>query len=193
MKSKIRGRNYIILYDGEKYYSKVNKAKLDRSLKRVIDALEVLNSELEYRNDVSELIMDKVFYDYSYDDYSYRRNKIRNALEYAQELKEQLETHDDEIPEPEEVTLLDDIGFRHRPFDKKGYWTKLIEDTEDREVIEELWLSEKTIRRKRIIDYEKTGYGRSSTNIEYKILPIGKRLMRVIKNTLAKENGAPSP
>ena len=193
MKSKIRGRNYIILYDGEKYYSKVNKAKLDRSLKRVIDALEVLNSELEYRNDVSELIMDKVFYDYSYDDYSYRRNKIRNALEYAQELKEQLETHDDEIPEPEEVTLLDDIGFRHRPFDKKGYWTKLIEDTEDREVIEELWLSEKTIRRKRIIDYEKTEYGRSSTNIEYKILPISKRLMRVIKNTLAKENGAPSP
>lgn len=193
MKSKIRGRNYIILYDGEKYYSKVNKSKLDRSLKRVIEALEILNSEIEKRDDISELIMDEVFYDYGYDDYSYRIDRIRNALKDAQELKEQLETHDDEIPEPEEVILLEDIGFRHRPFDKRGYWTKLIENTADREVTEELWLSEKPIRRKRIIDYEKTEYGRSSTNIEYKNLTIGKRLMKVIENTLAKGNGAPSP
>ena len=193
MKSKIRGRNYIILYDGEKYYSKVNKSKLDRSLKRVIDALEVLNGELEYRNDVSELIMDEVFYDYVDDDYSHKKDRIQKALEYAIELKEQLETHDDEIPEPEEVTLLEDIGYKHQPFDQKGYWTKLIENTEDREVIEELWLSEKPIRRKRIIDYEKSEYGRSSTNIAYQNLSIGKRLMKVIENTLVKENGAPSP
>ena len=193
MKSQIRGRNYIIQYDGEKYYSKVNKRKLDRSLRRVIDALKVLNSELAYRNDVSDLIMEEIFCDYAYDDFSYRQDRIKIALEYAIELKEQLETQDDEIPEPEEVTFLEDIGFKHLPFVQKGYWTKLIEDTEDREVIEELWLSEKPVRRKRIIDYKKTEFGKSSANIAYKDLSIGKKLMKVIKNTLAKENGAPSP
>ena len=43
------------------------------------------------------------------------------------------------------------------------------------------------------INIRKTEFGKSSTNIAYKDLSIGKKLMKVIKNTLAKENGAPSP
>ena len=35
-------------------------------------------------------------------------------------LKQQLETGDDDIPEPEDVLLLSDIGYKHQPFDKEG-------------------------------------------------------------------------
>ena len=41
MLSKVKGKNYLIMEPGEKYYSRVNKSKLDRSLKKIIRALEV--------------------------------------------------------------------------------------------------------------------------------------------------------
>ncbi len=41
MLSKVKGKNYLIMEPGEKYYSRVNKIKLDRSLKKIIRALEV--------------------------------------------------------------------------------------------------------------------------------------------------------
>ena len=105
------------------------------------------------------------------------------VLEYAEGLKQQLETGDDDIPEPEDVLLLSDIGYKHQPFDKEGYWMKPIEDTRVQAIIEELWIAGDPIRRQRTIDYEIINGGRSSTNIVYKKLPIGKKLMKIIQNT----------
>jgi hypothetical protein len=66
----------------------------------------------------------------------------------------------------------------------------VIEDTEKKEITEEIILADKTknpdaepIRRIRTTLWEKTEYGRASTSITYKKLRIGKKLMRAIENT----------
>ena len=184
MLSKVRGKNYLILHPGDKYYTKINKNKMDRSLGRIIRALEVIDQEMRDNSDVRDLIWDEVFYNTQFDSgYGEYPNGIGMVLEYAEGLKQQLETGDDDIPEPEDVLLLSDIGYKHQPFDKEGYWMKPIEDTRVQAIIEELWIAGDPIRRRRTIDYEIINGGRSSTNVVYKKLPIGKKLMKIIQNT----------
>ena len=74
--------------------------------------LEVIDQEMRDNNDVRDLIWDEVFYSTQFDSgYGKYPNGIGMVLEYAEGLKQQLETGDDDIPEPEDVLLLSDIGF----------------------------------------------------------------------------------
>ena len=188
MLSKVKGKNYLIMEPGEKYYSRVNKSKLDRSLKKIIRALEVIDQEMRDNSSVRDLIWDEVFLNTQFDTgYGDRPDGIGMVLEYAKEFREQLETGDDDIPEPEDVLVLSDLGYMHRPFETEGYWSKLIEDTEVQRITEEIILEGTPVRRKRTIDYELIDSGRRSTKIVYKNLPIGKKLMRIIQNTIKEE------
>ena len=54
MKSRVKGRDYLILKDGDRFYTKVNKNRLDRALRRVISALEIIEKELDEPYDIRD-------------------------------------------------------------------------------------------------------------------------------------------
>ena len=184
MKSRVKGRDYLILKDGDRFYTKVNKNRLDRALRRVISALEIIEKELDEPYDIRDLMMEEVFYYVGSSTYCDEKFRVDWALGKARELQEFLETHNDDIPEPEDVERVEDIGFRRQIYSDNRHWEKMIQDTGEQEIVEEILLLDKPVRRKRTIDFEITDYGKSSTNIVYKTLPIGKRLMKIIQNTI---------
>lgn len=189
MKSKVEKRDYCILKDGERFPIKLNKKKTDHIISSLIHRFGSLENVLEDIQredpDVGNFVLDivlKSLYNMSYysdaQDFQYQ---IQNVLKDLVDLQEFLKTHDDEIKPEEEVVLLSDLGY------KKDYvgklWGKILEDTDEKEVTEEILLYEKPLRRIRTIIWEKTDYGKSSKSIRYKKMPIGKKLEKAIENT----------
>ena len=54
MKRRVKGREYLILKDGDRFDTKVNKNRLDRALRRVISALEIIEKELDEPYDIRD-------------------------------------------------------------------------------------------------------------------------------------------
>lgn len=200
MLSRKEGRNYAILRQGEKFPSKVNKKRTDAKLKKLQSALKTIKDELQdaYDNDpeLYHLMQEEVF---SRCECSYRElydgsiGWIEDAIYSISELKENL-AEDDEIPKEEDVVTLRDLGYTKASLSSPGleFWEKILEDTEEKEVTEEIVYSSlppakelgaEPVRRIRTTLWEKMAYGKASTSITYKKLRIGKRLMRAIENT----------
>lgn len=189
VKSKIEKRDYCILKDGERFPIRLNKKKTDHIISSLIHKFGSLENVLEdiqrEDSDIGNFVLNTVLrslYNMSYysdaQDFQYQ---IQNVLKDLVDLQEFLKTHDDEIKPEEEVVLLSDLGY------KKDYvgklWGKILEDTDEKEVTEEILLYEKPLRRIRTIIWEKTDYGKSSKSIRYKKMPIGKKLEKAIENT----------
>ena len=189
MLSKIEGKNYVILTDVDsRYPEKVNKARTDRllaSLRRHMQAIADEMARVEEKDPtLYHLVSDWIFNDYRYT--SDEDAFFRSLVEDIDALMEQLES-DDVIPEVEDVALPEDFGYR-REIIEKGYYTKTLEDTDEREVIEEIIARpELILRRIRTIEWEKTDYGKSSKSIKYMKKPIGKKLMKAIENAIAMQ------
>ena len=186
MKSKVQGNNYIYQFDGDRYPEKVNRKKADKMLKRIADALKTIKDEASaaYENDSSlyNLIENYIFSGFDFDEGQCYR--LDEALDSVTGLQEIFATNNDEILLPEEIDTLRDLGYK-KHFSHGFFFEKIIEDTEDKEVVDEIQMTKDgPIRRLRTIEYEKTDHGRSSTSIKYKKLPIGKRLMKAIENSL---------
>lgn len=200
MLSRKEGRNYVILRQGEKIPSKVNKKRTDDKLKKLQSALKTIKDELQdaYDNDpeLYHLMQEEVF---SRCECSYRElydgsiGWIEDAIYSISELKENL-AEDDEIPKEEDVVTLRDLGYTKASLSSPDleFWEKILEDTEEKEVTEEIVYSSlppakelgaEPVRRIRTTLWERMAYGKASTSITYKKLRIGKRLMRAIENT----------
>ena len=203
MLSRTEGRNYIILGPGEKIPSKINKKKTDKKLEKLQAALNTIRDELQdtYESDyrLYDLLQDEIF---SRCECSYREMNsgsigwIEDVIYSISELKENL-SKDDEIPEKESITTLYDIGYqRTHLLSDACFWEKILENTEEKEVVEEIVYSDnpgekdhgiKLTRRIRTTMWEKTKYGKASTSITYRKLRIGKKLAKVIENTRLKQ------
>jgi hypothetical protein len=197
MKSKVKGRNYVILRrDDCRIPEMVNKKRLDNALVSLEKAFSAICEVLDdlYRNDRSahSIVEDNALYWVLRDRYELSDSScfdLDRVLDDIHELRVFLATHDDEIRPEEEVITLNDLGFREEIPGGGFRWEKCIEDNDEREIVEEICILEDgPVRRIRTIEWEKTDYGKSSKSIRYKKMPIGKRMMKAINNITETEN-----
>lgn len=192
MQTRVDGRNYVILYDDDRIPEKINKNKVDKSLKKLETALEsirdVIDKAYDDNYDLYRMLDRCVFAYYPYctglDDG--KCSTVDNMLYSVRQLQETLK-EDDDIPDYKEAyensILLEDLGYKNNWGGRRGVWEKVLEDTDEKEVVEEIQRFEDPLRRIRTTYWKKTDYGRSSTKITYRKLRIGKKLMRAIENT----------
>ena len=193
MQSKVIGRNYLILPDGERIPIKINKNRTDKILSRMQNGLQTFNECVQelYQSNDYELynFLTKEAFDSAclnfYDGKCWNLTYLEQELE---KIGEELLSNDDNIKTAEEAVILEDLGYRDAMWGRTdNWWEKVLEDTEEREVVEEIRGGEEAVRRLRTTIWEKTDYGRHSKKILYKTLPIGKKLSRALENSrLAK-------
>ena len=195
MLSRKEGRNYLILNQDSEIPVKINRNKLDKKLNRLKKALSAVQKELAdaYDEDSSlyMILRDEVFDGYSTGGlYDGKSGWIDDVLYRISNVQETLAGEDDEIHDKEDMITLDSLGYRNMYLQEARFWEKTIENTEEKEVTEEIILADRTknpdagpVRRIRTVLWEKTEYGRASTSITYKKLRIGKKLIKAIENT----------
>lgn len=188
MLSRKEGRNYVVLRAGERIPLKLNAKRLDGRLGRIEKALETIGKELKdaYRSDYEEyaLLREEIFENAgSYVSFDEGKCSIVDNLLYGlRQMKETLAGEDDEILPEEEVVTLRDFGYEEL-YRGYGIWEKVLENSEEREVVEEIQRLEDPLRRIRTTNWKRTDYGKTSTSITYRKLPIGKKLAKAIENT----------
>lgn len=188
--------HYTILEDGSHTPYKLNKKKTDEAVKTINEALEAIQSTMEYlyeeQSDIYRLICDEVFEPamISFDEGG--NGHLRDSLDNVRELQKNLLTRQDEVMPAENYEDLEDLGFRksyalHE--NDMQFWEKILEDNQEREVVEEVIINPETgviLHRTRTTDWEKTEYGRSSKSIVYKKLRVTKRILNAIKNSMTR-------
>ena len=186
IKATVKGYNYLIQNDSDRHTIKINKKRTDRTLKRISESLKVIRQEVKnaYDHDPSlYYLLDYLFGDTRIEVRDGECIFLDNALEDITKLQDVLETHDDVILVTGEDETLLDLGYKFNAAYGKIY-EKTIEDTEEREIVDEILITEEgPLRRIRIIEWEVSEYSRSSKSIKYRKLPIGKKLKRAIDNT----------
>ena len=185
MITKQSGRNYVIKTEYD-MPTVINKKKTDEALKKLYTHFNAIKEELkklyDCNYDIYNLIDETIFSYACLDTDEGKCWKISCVADEIENLQEKLQTSD-VIPEMEDILTLKDIGYRQEsPFEKE-WWTKMLEDTDEKEVVEEIILRETSIRRVRETIWENTDYGKSSKEINYRTLKIGKKLMKAIENT----------
>ena len=186
MQAKTIKNKYRILLDGDRLPLEVSKSKVDRALKKLQRCLQELNAEVKFLNKEEEYevlhilvrMMDEKHCNIIEDDWT-----LKNAENAVERIREELMS-DDDVPEIEDVMVLSDEGFKQDISDNR-LWQKVLEDTEEKEVVEEVYLKSdgEILHRKRTIYWTLTDYGRSSRNIKYIDVPTGKHLEKIIENT----------
>ena len=186
IKATVKGYNYLIQTDNDRHTIKINKKRTDRTLKRISDSLKIIRQEVKnaYDHDPSlYYLLDYLFGDTRIEVRDGECIFLDNTLEDMTKLQDVLETHDDVILVTGEYETLLDLGYKFNAAYGKIY-EKTIEDTEEREIVDEILITEEgPLRRIRIIEWEVSEYSRSSKSIKYRKLPIGKKLKRAIDNT----------
>ena len=183
MKSKVEGRNYIVQFDGDDFSSKLNKRKTDKILKTLADSLkkisDCLQTEVKEDMDIYDFIR-VLFYDDNFDEGTVKA--LLSDVNYAQEV---LATHNDTIEDRMSVIGLENLGYKPLHWMSRPFFEKVLEDTNEKEVTEEIQCYNGTmLRRLRITLWETKPGVRSSKSIRYRKLKIGKKLLRCIQNSV---------
>ena len=175
---------YRILYDYEHVPIELDKYLVDTSFDEILTTLKVLSKKIEdlynYDYDIYELIFKHVYDSLDISDgKSWRINTLIRDLE---ELKEKLDNNADDIKEPEQCINLEDLGFKPVISSDNLLWEKVLEDTDEKEIVEEIIMLDIPKRRKREIIWEKEDYGKHSKEINYFELPMTEELEIAINN-----------
>lgn len=190
IKATVKGYNYLIQTDNDRHTIKINKKRTDRTLKRISDSLKIIRQEVKnaYDHDPSlYYLLDYIFDDTRIEVRDGECILLESALEDITKLQDVIETHDDVILATGENETLLDLGYKYNAAYNKIY-EKTIEDAEEREVVDEIMITEEgPLRRLRTIEWEVSEYSRSSKSIKYRKLPIGKKLKRAIENSSCLE------
>ena len=192
MRSCIKKNTYRILHDEERFAITLNKSKTDRTLKKLLTHFEELEKTLKtlYDNEpeIYDFIQTEIYGIEAHLDVDEGRSYVlQEMIRNIKETQEALATNKDKIPEDEDVTILEDIGFV-KEIDSaasvEAYYTKTLCDTEEQEVIEEIiMMKDKTLHREREVVWEKTKYGRASKSINYTDMLTDEKLKKIIENT----------
>ena len=190
IKATVKGYNYLIQTDNDRHTIKINKKRTDRTLKRISDSLKIIRQEVKnaYDHDPSlYYLLDYIFDDTRIEVRDGECIFLESALEDITKLQDVIETHDDVILATGENETLLDLGYKYNAAYNKIY-EKTIEDAEEREIVDEIMITEEgPLRRLRTIEWEVSEYSRSSKSIKYRKLPIGKKLKRAIENSSCLE------
>ena len=187
MRSQIRNNTYRIMRLDDRLPVELNKEQTDESIEKIKTAIHAINEEIKnlyHENyDLLSFLDSEVFEPASLnvDD-----GKIWN-LNYAEyvldEIQDSLKSNDDNIPEIDDVLTLEDDGFRKMDYGRHDLWEKVLESNNEKEVVEEILLFEKPIRRIRTIFWEIHPGVKSSKEIKYEELEIDEKLLKHINNT----------
>lgn len=185
MKSKVEGRNYVVQFDGDDFSTKLNKRKTDKVLRTLSDSLQKIMDCLQ--NDVNT---DVDLYDFVrvlFFDNNFDEEVLKVLLSDVNCAKEILATHNDEIVEEKDVLNLEKLGYKPLRWMARPFYEKLLEDTNEKEVTEEIQCYNGTIlRRLRITLWETKPGVRSSKSIRYRRLKVGKKLLHAIQNSASE-------
>ena len=186
MQTRKEGRSYILYHDGVK--RKVNAKKMDAALEGIRKHLQAVADILEDADYDTARILTTYCLEYLSDDFSEGKSwRINCSIDTIKELQEQLKS-DDKIPEEKKIKTLhtlEDEGYVlwSMPDDKKRvHYEKPIENTRDVEVTYEAILPD-NILRKRTTFWEKTDYGRTSTEIKYQNMKVSKKMEKIMNDT----------
>ena len=183
MKSKIDGRKYAILAEWMDKPVRINKKETDDELKKLSRALtnlaDVLHGIYSNNEDLYHILKESFFDSDISEGHSWR---LDHAKRTCDDLIQELAENDDDIREELYYTTLKDLGFEP-DFHANFRWEKVVEDTNEKEVVEEVVFLNKILHRKRTIIWEEIEHGKSSKEIIYESLKIDKRLRTIVENT----------
>ncbi len=193
MKSKIEGRNYVVLPDGERFPLKLNRKRTDKVLfetKIALERIQVLMKSLySYDYDLYSFFVKEV---YRYSNFNFDEGQDWNLdmlVEALNDIHERLLVSSDEIKPAEEMELLEDLGYVRVSFSKNHViYEKIMEDTSEKEVTEEIqFVDGKMFRRIRTVYWDCGSGYKSSKKITYKKIGKTKRLMNALMNSLKND------
>lgn len=182
--STIKGNNYLVWEKDSSHITKVNKKKTDKVISNCIKALSYLADTLEKLEESDtelwHLINDETpcYNEYEFADLCNQYSTNLMSLMIG------LKINNDEIPE-EHITL-EELGYKKMPFSREEctIYEKILEDTDEKEVVEEIVLMDNDVRRrKRVTFWEKNPHGKHSTSIKYTSLQLTKKITEAIENT----------
>lgn len=175
---------YRIMYDYDHIPIEMDKYLVDKNIEEILESLKAINAKIEKLYDYDYEIYDLIF-NHTYDslDISDGKSwKVKALIDDIEDLKKKLDNNADDIKEPEQCVTLEDLGFNLSFTSNKNLWEKTLEDTDEKEIVEEILLLDSPIRRTREVLWEKTDYGRHSKEINYTELPMTKELTIAINN-----------
>lgn len=181
--------NYRILADGEHLPEEVPQDETDMLLDRLMTSLQgVADALLEIRlHDVVDDMVADAMAGSSLDYDNGSEWHIDRLIDELGQLQANLADGDDDIPSYKDSETVLDAGYRTEWYGcDNGIYTKVLEDTDEREVVDEVILTlDKPVYRRRTITWEAVTGGRHSKDITYDDLPIDERMARLIRNTQA--------
>lgn len=177
---------YRVLFDGEHLPEEVDKQELEsmiREWKEAVSKLNELFTDLYEGYGTTERVMKDILDRSCLDVSSFGNWKLGDLLYNLDVLETDLQESDDEISSYEDAELITDRGYVQEWHDS-GIYTKVLEDTDDREIVEEVLLREGSfVHRKRTIEWELDGTSKHSKSIIYEDLDINDDLRKVLENS----------
>lgn len=176
---------YTILEEEAKTPIALNRKKTDELYTILAEKFAEIGNILMYEDDSAEarFLEENVLSDYALD--SIDCDTIKNLSADILKLLEKLQNGKDKIPEPEELMTLEDIGFKQE-WGSKYFYEKVLEDSDEITIVEELQIKGKPLYRKRTTVWTKIKGGRESKEIIYEDLKLDKKLRKIVKNTKEK-------
>ena len=175
MKSRIEGRNYIVLPNEAKFPVKLNQKRVNKTLMELdvsLKKIQFLMKQLyETDYDAYKLIVNQVFGENVFDFDEGKSHQLNMMIDNLDEFYQQLLTGNDEIPAREEIETLEDLGYSCRMLDRNNVmYEKTLKKAENEDVIEQIFEWEgKVVRWIRTIYWEESEFGRSGKSTRRKI------------------------
>ena len=177
---------YRILFDGEHLPKEIVQSELDDCLKKLKDAINTLKQFLSNTYDeygVKNTIVSRILEDACFEYDEGRSWRLNAALFGIEEFQEYLKNTTDFVKSYADSETIVDYGF-HEEWYQSGIYEKKLEDSNEREVVEEVFLhNDVFVYRKRTTEWELDGYSKHSKEIRYENLEINDDLKRVLTNS----------
>lgn len=183
---------YRMLADDSHLPEEVPQDETDEAIARLGDALQAFRDalvDIHRRHDVLDDIVVNLMSSACLDYDEGREWHLDCLADGIERLQEELAECDDDIPSYEDSETILDIGYKPETYGDNGIYAKVIEDSCEQEVVEEIIIThDEPIHRKRTIVWEPVPgslYSRHSKEIRYEDLPTDERMSRLIRNTKA--------
>ena len=183
---------YRIIRDGDHLPEEISQKEMDKALsdlKKAVMHVSTILSDIHARCDVINSIVTEIMNNSCLDYIFGEEWHLKQLVNEIESVQEQIHEGSDVVPSYEEAETIEDAGFRES-WHNSEIFEKVLEDTEEREVVEEIVLKyDPPLYRKRTTIWEPIKGGRHSKEIKYEDLPLNERIERLIRNTKREKTG----
>lgn len=188
MRSTVKGSNYVVCMEDNRYPEKLPVKKTDTQLNKLyslLNAVAELGDKIAKESPaLRDMLNESVLYGNMELDYDGRIGTIDCILYNLKKLQETLKENRDDISlKKEDWMTIEDLGFSTVMF-TRGHvmYEKSIESSDIRDVVEEIqcYGEDKILYRKRTTYWKVSPGCKESTNIEYKRLRLTPKLKKII-------------